>query len=307
MTEERPSLARIYWILMKPRVVFLLQATAICGVLIYDLGEGYKNEGWKPIDSVITSLIVLIGGSLASGGSMAINMWYERDIDPLMERTESRPIPSGFISPAHALTFGIIVCLTGVAIVTLLTVQEAGMITGFSAFFYVFIYTMFLKRRTPQNIVIGGLAGATPPAIGWIAAGGNIDDPLPWLMVLTIFMWTPPHFWALTLSKRRDYGEAGVPMLPVVKGEDVTRNHIAAYTVILVVTSLMMVLIGNTGLLFLVSGMLLSCYFCYLSFSLRNSKSEDEAWNLFKFSNIYLYSLFVCLVLDAKYYFPVFE
>ena len=99
MTEERPSLARIYWILMKPRVVFLLQATAICGVLIYDLGEGYKNEGWKPIDSVITSLIVLIGGSLASGGSMAINMWYERDIDPLMERTESRPIPSGFISP----------------------------------------------------------------------------------------------------------------------------------------------------------------------------------------------------------------
>ena len=146
------------------------------------------------------------------------------------------------------MTFGIIVCLTGVAIVTLLTVPEAGMITGFSAFFYVFIYTMFLKRRTPQNIVIGGLAGATPPAIGWIAAGGNIDDPLPWLMVLTIFMWTPPHFWALTLSKRRDYGEAGVPMLPVVKGEDVTRNHIAAYTVILVVTSLMIVLIGNRGL-----------------------------------------------------------
>ncbi len=305
MTEERPPLAKIYWILMKPKVVFLLQATAICGVLVYDLSEGYKNDGWKPMDSVFTSLIVLIGGSLASGGSMAINMWYERDIDPLMERTETRPIPSGFISPSHALTFGITVCLTGIAIVAL-TVPEAGMITGFSAFFYVFIYTMFLKRRTPQNIVIGGLAGATPPAIGWIAAGGNIDDPLPWLMVLTIFMWTPPHFWSLTLSKRRDYGEAGVPMLPVVKGEDVTRNHIAGYTVILIITSLMMFTIGNTGLFFLSTGMLLSAYFCYLAFSLKASKSENDAWNLFKFSNIYLYSLFICLVIDAKYYFNIF-
>jgi len=303
MTDEKPSLAKIYWILMKPRVVFLLQATAICGVLVYDFSEGYKREGWTPIDSLITSLIVLFGGSLASGGSMAINMWYERDIDPLMERTESRPIPSGFISPNHALIFGVVMCLIGIAIVTFLSVPEAGMITGFSAFFYVFIYTMFLKRRTPQNIVIGGLAGATPPAIGWIAAGGNVTDVLPWLMVLTIFMWTPPHFWSLTLSKRRDYGEAGVPMLPVVKGEDVTRNHIAAYTLILVITSLMIFTIGNSGLFFLVTGMLLSLYFCYLAFSLRNSKSKEHAWNLFKFSNIYLYTLFICLVIDSKFHF----
>ncbi len=303
MTNEKPSLAKIYWILMKPRVVFLLQATAICGVLVYDFSEGYKREGWTPIDSIRTSLIVLFGGSLASGGSMAVNMWYERDIDPLMERTESRPIPSGFISPNHALIFGIVMCLIGIAIVTFLSVPEAGMITGFSAFFYVFIYTMFLKRRTPQNIVIGGLAGATPPAIGWIAAGGNVTDVLPWLMVLTIFMWTPPHFWSLTLSKRRDYGEAGVPMLPVVKGEDVTRNHIVAYTLILVITSLMIITIGNSGLFFLVTGMLLSLYFCYLAFSLRSSKSEEHAWNLFKFSNIYLYSLFICLVIDSKFHF----
>ena len=303
MTDEKPSLAKIYWILMKPRVVFLLQATAICGVLVYDFSEGYKREGWTPIDSVMTSLIVLFGGSFASGGSMAINMWYERDIDPLMERTESRPIPSGFISPNHALIFGVVMCLIGIAIVTFLSVPEAGMITGFSAFFYVFIYTMFLKRRTPHNIVIGGLAGATPPAIGWIAAGGNVTDVLPWLMVLTIFMWTPPHFWSLTLSKRRDYGEAGVPMLPVVKGEDVTRNHIAAYTLILVITCLMIITIGNSGLFFLVTGMLLSLYFCYLAFSLRNSKSEEHAWNMFKFSNIYLYSLFICLVIDSKFHF----
>ena len=238
---------------------------------------------------------------------MAINMWYERDIDPLMERTESRPIPSGFISPTHALTFGISICLTGIAIVTSLTVPEAGMITGFSAFFYVFIYTMFLKRRTPQNIVIGGLAGATPPAIGWIAAGGSVENPLPWLMVLTIFMWTPAHFWSLTLSKRKDYGEAGVPMLPVVRGEDVTRNHIAAYATSLVLTNLLIVTNSDVGLFFLVTGMLLSVYFCYLAFTLRASKSESDAWGLFKFSNIYLYSVFICLVIDAKYYFNIFE
>ena len=306
MPEKTPSLAKIYWILMKPRVVFLLQATAICGVLVYDLSKGYKEENWTLMDSIITSLIVLFGGSLASGGSMAINMWYERDIDPLMKRTESRPIPSGFISPTHALTFGICVCLVGISTVTLLTNIEAGMITGFSAFFYVFIYTMFLKRRTPHNIVIGGLAGATPPAIGWIAAGGNIEDPLPWLMVLTIFMWTPPHFWSLTLSKRKDYGKAGVPMLNVVKGEDVTRNHIVGYTLILVITSLMIFIFGETGAIFLISGTLLSLYFSYLAFNLKQNKSEEYAWKLFKFSNVYLYTLFIFLVIDAKYQLKVF-
>ena len=306
MPKKTPSLAKIYWILMKPRVVFLLQATAICGVLVYDLSKGYKEENWTLMDSIITSLIVLFGGSLASGGSMAINMWYERDIDPLMKRTESRPIPSGFISPTHALAFGICVCLVGISTVTLLTNIEAGMITGFSAFFYVFIYTMFLKRRTPHNIVIGGLAGATPPAIGWIAAGGNIEDPLPWLMVLTIFMWTPPHFWSLTLSKRKDYGKAGVPMLNVVKGEDVTRNHIVGYTLILVITSLMIFIFGETGAIFLISGTLLSLYFSYLAFNLKRNKSEEYAWKLFKFSNVYLYTLFIFLVIDAKYQLKVF-
>ena len=265
MDNEKPSLAKIYWILMKPRVVLLLQATAICGVLVYDLREGYDN-GRNVMDSVATSLIVLIGGSLASGGSMAINMWYERDIDPLMERTEKRPIPSGYISPNHALAFGIIICLSGITIVSFLSNYNAGIITAFSAFFYVFVYTMFLKRRTPHNIVIGGLAGSTPPAIGWSAASGQMDSILPWLMVLIIFMWTPPHFWSLTLSKRRDYGEAGVPMLPVVKGEDVTRNHIAGYTIILILISLAMFILGNTGLVFLITGLLLSGYFSYLSF-----------------------------------------
>ncbi len=300
MSQTRPSLLKIYWILMKPRVVVLLQATAICGVLVYDLREGYDN-GRTILDSILTSLIVLLGGSLASGGSMAINMWYERDIDPLMERTEKRPIPSGYISPNHALTFGILICASGIGLVAFLSNKEAGIITAFSAFFYVFIYTMFLKRRTPHNIVIGGLAGSTPPAIGWVAASGQTEEILPWLMVLIIFMWTPPHFWSLTLSKRKDYGEAGVPMLPVVKGEDVTRNHIAAYTTLLIITTLIISFYGSTGLFFLITGTLLSSYFTYCAFSLRKTKSENDAWSLFKFSNIYLYSLFICLVIDSAY------
>ena len=160
---------------------------------------------------------------------------------------------------------------------------------------------MLLKRRTPQNIVIGGLAGSTPPAIGWAAASGDIEAVLPWLMVLTIFIWTPPLFWSLTLSKRRDYGAAGVPMLPVVSGEDVTRNHIAGYTVALIFTSALIYINGETGIIFLISGLALSIYFSFLAFSLRNSKSEDDAWNLFKFSNIYLYTLFIILVIDTAY------
>ena len=291
---------------MKPRVVLLLQATAICGVLTYDFREGYDN-GRTYIDSLTTSLIVLFGGSLASGGSMAINMWYERDIDPLMERTVNRPIPSGFISPNHALAFGVGICFTGIAIVSLLTNIKAGIITAFSAFFYIFVYTMLLKRKTPHNIVIGGFAGSTPPAIGWVASSNDFNAILPWLMVLVIFMWTPPHFWSLTLSKRKDYGEAGVPMLPVVKGEDVTRNHIAKYSAMLIIINLAIVTIGNTGWFFLLTGLLSSSLFCYLAYSLKNSKAEEDAWNLFKISNLYLYSTFICLVLDAKYYFPIFE
>ena len=298
MSEAKPSLLKIYWILMKPRVVFLLQVTALCGIFTYDFREGY-GSGRTYVDSIITSFIVLIGGTMASGGSMAVNMWYERDIDPLMERTENRPIQSGFISANHALIFGISISTGGVLLVSMLTNFTAGIITALSALFYTVIYTMILKRRTPQNIVIGGLAGSTPPAIGWAAASNEINELLPWLMVVTIFLWTPAHFWALTLSKRRDYGEAGVPMLPVVKGEDVTRKHIFGYCLSLVINSLIIILYGSTGLLFLVAGLGLSVYFTYLSYNLIKTKSENDAWKLFKFSNVYLFGLFIFLVIDT--------
>ena len=298
MSKSKPSLLKIYWILMKPRVVFLLQITALCGIFTYDFREGY-DSGRTYYDSIMTSLIVLIGGTMASGGSMAVNMWYERDIDPLMERTENRPIQSGFISANHVLIFGISISAGGVLLVAMLTNFTAGIITALSALFYTIIYTMILKRRTPQNIVIGGLAGSTPPAIGWAAASNEINELLPWLMVVTIFLWTPAHFWALTLSKRRDYGEAGVPMLPVIKGEKVTRKYIFGYCLSLVINSIIIILYGETGLLFLVTGLGLSLYFAYLSYNLIKTKSEDDAWNLFKFSNIYLFGLFILLVIDT--------
>ena len=300
MSQIKPSLLKIYWILMKPRVVFLLQVTALCGIFTYDFREGY-DSGRTYIDSIRTSLVVLIGGTMASGGSMAVNMWYERDIDPLMKRTENRPIQSGFISAEHALMFGITISSAGVALVTLLTNTNAGIITAASALFYTTVYTMVLKRRTSQNIVIGGLAGSTPPAIGWAAASNVVFELLPWLMVLTIFLWTPAHFWALTLSKRRDYGEAGVPMLPVIKGEKITRKYILGYCISLVLNSIIIILYGNTGLLFLIAGPLLSIYFTYLSYNLIKTKSEKDAWNLFKFSNMYLFGIFIFLVIDASY------
>ena len=298
MSQVKPSLLKIYWILMKPRVVFLLQVTALCGIFTYDFREGY-DSGRTYIDSIITSFIVLIGGTMASGGSMAVNMWYERDIDPLMERTENRPIQSGFISANHALIFGISISTGGVFLVAMLTNFTAGIITALSALFYTIIYTIILKRRTSQNIVIGGLAGSTPPAIGWAAASNEINELLPWLMVVTIFLWTPAHFWALTLSKRRDYGEAGVPMLPVIKGEEVTRKYIFGYCVSLIINSLIIILYGETGLLFLIAGLGLSIYFTYLSYNLIKTKSENDAWELFKFSNVYLFGLFIFLVIDT--------
>ena len=300
MSQTKPSLLKIYWILMKPRVVFLLQVTALCGIFTYDFKEGY-NSGRNYIDSIQTSIVVLVGGTFASGGSMAVNMWYERDIDPLMERTENRPIQSGFISPNHALLFGICISLLGVILVSTLTNIRAGIITALSALFYTVVYTMLLKRRTPQNIVIGGLAGSTPPAIGWAAASGEAFDLLPWLMVLTIFLWTPAHFWALTLSKRRDYGEAGVPMLPVVSGEETTRNYIFIYCICLILNCISIIVNGETGMIFLITGMGISLYFAYLARELIKTKSENDAWSLFKFSNLYLFALFILLVLDTAY------
>ena len=241
---EKPGIFTIYLQLMKLRVVILLQVTAICAIIAHDLmvrSEAISGDRtW--LDTLEACLVTLVGGTLAAGGSNAINMVYDRDIDPGMSRTRTRPIPNGWISPNHALVFGIIIAIIGSAIF-LPYHWKAAFWSLFSVLFYVFIYTIWLKRRTPQNIVIGGIAGSTPPVIGWIVASMDtipanmnqfdLGSPVPWMLFLLIFLWTPPHFWALALYRSGEYGKVGVPMLPDVKGAERTLLESKVYCVLL--------------------------------------------------------------------------
>ena len=245
MSDLRP-----YFSLTKPRVVVLLQITALCSVLVHDqLGGGLDANTAR------TVLVVFVGGYLSAGGANAINMWYDRDIDPLMTRTKNRPVPAGEVSANAALGFGITLSLLGVAWFEILANSVAAFWSAFSILFYVFIYSIWLKRTTPQNIVIGGIAGSTPPVIGWAAAEGeltvatdsarvmlesllDLGSLMPWFMFLLIFLWTPPHFWALALYRSEEYGNVGIPMMPNVKGAERTVREMKAYAALLVILSI---------------------------------------------------------------------
>ena len=239
-----------YFSLTKPRVVVLLQITAICSVIIHDSMEGDFGS-----DSIQTMLVVLIGGYLTAGGANAINMWYDRDIDPKMARTSGRAIPSGRVEAGSALFFGILISILGVWWFYEMSNEVAAFWSAFSVLFYVLIYSIWLKRRTPQNIVIGGIAGSTPPVIGWSASSEDLSistdsmasvlesvielgSPMPWFMFVLIFLWTPPHFWALALYRSEEYAEVGVPMLPNVKGPERTLLEMKVYSILLVLLSL---------------------------------------------------------------------
>ncbi len=239
-----------YFSLTKPRVVVLLQITAICSVIIHDSMEGDFGS-----DSIQTMLVVMIGGYLTAGGANAINMWYDRDIDPKMLRTSGRAIPSGRVEAGSALFFGILISILGVWWFYETSNEVAAFWSAFSVLFYVLIYSIWLKRRTPQNIVIGGIAGSTPPVIGWSASSEDLSistdsmasllesvielgSPMPWFMFVLIFLWTPPHFWALALYRSEEYAEVGVPMLPNVKGPERTLLEMKVYSILLVLLSL---------------------------------------------------------------------
>jgi len=228
MSEGQPSLISLFIKLMKLRVIFLLQITAICAILVHDSLARYDlidvERSW--FDTLWTSFITLIGGTLSAGGSNAINMWYDRDIDTKMRRTQHRPLPMGQLQPSTVLLFGVFISIAGSSLFFLLH-WKAAFWSFFSVGFYVFIYTMWLKRRTPQNIVIGGAAGATPPLIGWAGAAADsinsmnpfdLGSPIPWMLFALIFFWTPPHFWALALYRSGEYAKANVPMMNEVKG-----------------------------------------------------------------------------------------
>ena len=238
--------------LTKPGVVVLLQITALCAVLSHDLLEasGFSDMDWN--ESIRTMAIVFVGGYLTAGGANAINMWYDRDIDPVMQRTSKRPIPTGTVSANGALIFGIFISVSGVVWFLEFANQVAAFWAAFSILFYVFIYTIWLKRTSVQNIVIGGLAGATPPVIGWATAVGdltiNLDSVedfaisifdlgslMPWYLLLLIFLWTPPHFWALALYRSEEYNSVGIPMMPGVKGARRTLIEMKVYSIFLLI------------------------------------------------------------------------
>ena len=280
-----------YFALLKPRVMSLVVFTAFVGML---LAPGSIN----PFIAIIAILAIAVGG----GASGALNMWYDADIDAVMTRTAKRPIPAGRIARGEALTFGLILSVFAVITLGTLTNWVAGGLLAFTIFFYAVIYTMWLKRSTPQNIVIGGGAGAFPPMIGWVAVTGDITL-MPVLLFLIIFMWTPPHFWALALFVKTDYANVGIPMMPVVRGETSTRRQILAYAVLLVPIAAAPWFIGGTSYIYGIASLALSLAFLALSFpvAFRQTGANDTMKpekRLFAFSIIYLFALFAALVAD---------
>jgi protoheme IX farnesyltransferase len=276
--------------LMKPRVMSLVVFTALVGMLL-------APQPPHPAIAVIALICIAVG----AGASGALNMWFDADIDARMQRTASRPIPRGYVTSEEALTFGTVLAIGSVATLGVIVNWVAGALLAFTIAFYILVYTMWLKRRTPQNIVIGGAAGAFPPMIGWAASTGTVSGESI-LLFLIIFMWTPPHFWALALYRMRDYERAGVPMLPVVAGTEETRKQIVIYSALLVPLGLWPAFIGLAGGLYAITAMVLGAVF--LAFALavyqhREGRQADyAARRLFAFSIFYLFGLFAMLLLE---------
>ena len=285
-----PSLATAgdYVALMKPRVMSLVVFTALTGLAVAP-GHLHAAVGF-------TALLCIAVGAGAAG---ALNMWYDADIDAMMTRTARRPVPMGRIQPGEALAFGLTLAGFAVVVLGLLVDALAAALLAFTIFFYVAIYTVGLKRSTPQNIVIGGVAGAFPPMIGWTAVTGSLSLE-PVLLFLIIFMWTPPHFWALALYRTEDYARAGIPMLPVVAGDRSTRRHIMLYTLILVPLGVAPWLAGFAGVLYGGIALVTGAIMLTLAWQVLNERhpAERASRNLFAFSILYLFLLFATLLVE---------
>ena len=279
---------RAYVLLTKPRVVELLLVTTVPAMVLADGG----------LPSLTLIGAVLVGGALAAGGANTINCWIERDRDRVMHRTQRRPLPSGKIDPRHALVFGVV--LEAVAFVWLWsTVNLLSAALAVSAMlFYVFVYTIWLKPRSPQNIVIGGAAGAVPVLVGWAAVTGRLAAPA-WVLFAIVFCWTPPHFWALSLRYRDDYAAAGIPMLPVARGITTAVRQILVYSVIVVAVTLSLFLFETMGVVYFVAAVGLGTAFVWQALELRRDATPQRAMRLFSFSNIYLALLFAAIAVDT--------
>jgi len=289
LAPAEPSIAGVgdYVALMKPRVMSLVVFTAFVGLLIAP-GRLHPVIG-------LTALLCIAVGAGAAG---ALNMWYDADIDALMARTAARPIPAGRLAPGEALAFGLTLAVGSVVVLGLLVNPIAALLLAFTIAFYVIVYTMWLKRTTPQNIVIGGVAGALPPIIGWAAATGSVAIE-PIVLFLIIFFWTPPHFWALSLYRTEDYARAGVPMLPVVAGETETRRQILRYTLILAPLGAAPWLLGYAGALYGVVALASGAAIIALALRVRaEQRGYAASKQMFAFSILHLFLLFAMLLVD---------
>ena len=282
------AVARDYITLTKPKIISLLLVTAAGGMFLAEQG----------VPSLVMLAWVWIGGALASGGANAINQHLDRDIDREMRRTQSRPVAGERVAPRYALAFGIGLNAAAFALLALLVNPLAAILTLLASLFYVFVYTLWLKRTTPNNIVIGGAAGAVPPMVGWVAVTGSLDLPAVYLFAI-IFFWTPPHFWALSLLIQTDYEQAKVPMLPVVSSRRQTTLHIFLYSIALTGLTLMFSLLPHVGVIYLAAAAALGAPFIWLAWRLWREDSRSRAKAAYLYSLAYLALLFVAVMVDS--------
>ena len=284
--DDNSSTVSDYIALMKPRVMSLVVFTALVGMI---LAPGHIS----PTLAIVSILCISVG----SGASGVLNMWYDRDIDAIMSRTQKRPLVQGKMHPDEALSFGIIMSFFSVFVMYFAVNMISAALLLFTILFYIFAYTIYLKRSTPQNIVIGGLAGALPPLIGWTAVTNSIGL-VPLILVLIIFLWTPAHFWALSLYRADDYKKANIPMMPLIYGDDYTKVQILIYTLLTVASSILPYIVGVCGITYLISTLALGMLFIYYAVKLFRDKHNKIAPRMFLYSIFYLFAIFAMMLVD---------
>jgi protoheme IX farnesyltransferase len=280
-------------VLLKPKIMSLVVFTALVGILMAPGGADAQ-----------TGLVAVLCIAIGAGAAGAINMWYDRDIDLIMRRTQDRPIPAGRMNPKLALSYGVFLAIGSILMMAFYVGSVAAGLLAMTIFYYVFIYTAWLKRRTPQNIVIGGAAGAFPPLVGWASVTGSID-PGAIALFMIIFLWTPPHSWALALFRTGDYAAAGVPMMPVVAGERETKRQMLIYTVLMIASTLAPSFLGVSGWLYLITASVLGAMFWQRTWRLWKTEGTEHAKPLFLFSILYLFMIFLAMIADRLLFIPV--
>ena len=280
--------AKDFFILSKPIIVLLLLVTTYSGLV----------AGSKAWPSASLTFWTLLGGTLAAAGSSALNQYIDRELDKNMQRTSKRPLADGRLTAAEGLSYGLALCLTSYYVMAGFVNLLAALLSLAGIFYYVFFYSVWLKKATVQNIVIGGGAGAIPPMVGWAAATGQLGLAA-WILFAIVFMWTPPHFWALAIVRMKDYEKAGVPMMPVVHGEEKTRRHILVYTIELIAVTLLLPIFNLAGMVYAVSAIVLGGFLLYAAWRVFKVGGNKVAWTMYRWSSMYLAFIFLALMIDA--------